>query len=96
MSTTFEKKQIVSSTELIRSFGKYLEDDLEDHDIFVFKRNIPEAVLVTYERYEEMKKQLEELKELFEHIAIYDIVNERKDSPVKKVDVDELKKKHAL
>lgn len=96
MSTTFEKKQIVSSTELIRSFGKYLEDDLEDHDIFVFKRNIPEAVLVTYERYEDMKKQLEELKELIEHIAIYDIVKKRKDSPVIKIPLDEIKKKYDL
>ena len=96
MSITFEKKQIVSSTELIRSFGKYLKSEVGDHDIFIFKRNTPEAVLVAYERYEKMKNQLEELKDLLEHVAIYEIVEQRKKSSVKKISLNHLKKKYDL
>jgi len=96
MSTTFEKKQIVSSTELVRSFSKYVEEDLDDHDIFIFKRNIPEAVLVAYQRYEEMEKEIEELKEMLEHMAIYDIVESRKDSPEKELSIEKLRKKYDL
>lgn len=96
MGITFDKKQIVSSTELMRSFGKYLEGELYDHDIFIFKRNTPEAVLVTYQRYEEMKSQLEELKELLEHLAIHEIVETRKESPDREIHLDKLKTKYGL
>ena len=96
MGITFEKKQIVSSTELIRSFRKYLEEEVGDHDIFIFKHNTPEAVLVAYERYENMKNQLEELKDLLEHVAIYEIVEQRKKSPAKKISLDHLEKKYDL
>ncbi|MFH1504668.1 MAG: hypothetical protein ABIH08_04715 [Candidatus Omnitrophota bacterium] len=95
MSVTFDKKQIVSSTELVRSFKKY-EDEVSLHDIFIFKRNCPEAVLLSYSRYEKMKNQLDELKELFEHVAIYDMAQQRKKSPVKKVCLNKLKKKYGL
>lgn len=95
MSITFDKKQIVSSTELVRSFKKY-EDELSSHDIFIFKRNHPEAVLLSYSRYESMKNQLDELKELSEYIIIHDMVQQRKDSLVKKVSLDKLKKKYDL
>lgn len=96
MGITFDKKQIVSSTELMRSFGKYLEGELYDHDIFIFKRNTPAAVLVTYQRYEEMKSQLEELKELLEHLAIHEMVETRKESPDQEIHLDKLKTKYGL
>ncbi|MDI6793563.1 MAG: type II toxin-antitoxin system prevent-host-death family antitoxin [bacterium] len=96
MAITFDKKQIVSTTELISSFGEYLERDLYDHDIFIFNRNTPEAVLVTYERYEQMKNQLEELRDLLEHVAIYGIVEQRKTSLEKKISLEELKKEYGL
>lgn len=96
MGITFNKNQIVSSTELMRSFGKYLEGALYDHDIFIFKRNTPEAVLVTYKRYEEMKTHLEELEELLEHAAIHAIVERRKASPEERISPQELEKKYGL
>jgi len=95
MSVTFDKKQIVSSTELVRAFKKY-EDEVSLHDIFIFKRNCPEAVLLSYSRYEKIKNQLDEFKELFEHIAIYDMTQQRRNSPVKKISPDKLKKKYGL
>lgn len=96
MSTTFEKKHIVSSTDLVRKFSQYIEKDLLDHNLFVFKRNVPEAVIVSYERFEEMENALEEMRELLEHIAIYKTVQDRKDSPEKEVSVEELRKKYGL
>lgn len=96
MSIKFEKSQIVSSTDLIRSFGTYLKTDLCDHDIFIFKRNSPEAVLIAYNRYEKMKNQLVELKDLLEHLAIYDMVQKRKASPEKKLSLDKLQEKYGL
>lgn len=95
MSVTFDKKQIVSSTELVRAFRKY-EDEVSLHDIFIFKRNHPEAVLLSYGRYERMKNQLDELKELFEHTAVYNMARQRKGSPVKKISPAELKNKYGL
>ena len=96
MSITFDKKQIVSSTELVRSFAKYVEQDLSDHDIFIFKHNMPEAVLVTYERYEQLIEQLDELKDLLEHIAIHEIVEQRKDSREEEISLEKLPKRYGL
>ena len=95
MVTTFEKKQIVSSTELVRSFKKY-EDEHPLGDIFIFKRNAPEAVLMDYSRYEKIKQKLEELEELLEHITIYEMAQQRKSSPAKKVSLEKLKKQYGL
>lgn len=95
MSAVFDKKQIVSSTELVRSFRKY-EDEVCLHDIFIFKRNAPEAVLIAYTRYEQMKKELEEFKSLLEHVHIYEIIERRKDSPEKKISIENLQKKYGV
>ena len=96
MSTTFEKKQIVSSTDLVRFFAKYVERDLEDHDLFIFKRNQPEAVLVSYDRYEKLEKELEKLREILEHLMIYEMVQERKDGEEEEISIEELQKKYGL
>lgn len=96
MSITVDKKQIVSSTEIVRSFAKYVGQTLQDHDIFIFRRNMPEAVLVAYDRYEQLLKQLEELKELLEHVAIYEIVEQRKGSPEKELSLEKLQKRYGL
>lgn len=95
MATTFDKKQIVSTTELVRSFKKY-EQGVALHDIFIFKHNAPEAVLVAYERYEQIKQQLEELKELLEQVCISKIVEQRKNSPEEDICLEKLQKKYGL
>lgn len=40
-----------------------------------------------------MIRQLDELKELFEHIAIYELVEKRKASPEEELDLKKLQKK---
>ena len=95
MSTTFEKKQIISSTELVRSFKKY-ENELPLHDIFIFKRNSPEAVLMDYARYEKIQQKLENLEELLEHIAAYEVIQRRKTSPASKISLEKLQERYGL
>ena len=95
MIATFEKKQIISSTELVRSFKKY-ENELPLRDIFIFKRNAPEAVLMDYSRYEKIKERLEELEGLLEHIAIYETVQQRKSSPAKKLSLGRLQERYGV
>ncbi len=95
MSVTFEKKQIVSSTELVRSFKKY-EGELSLGDIFIFKRNAPEAVLMDYARYEKIKQKLEDLEGLLEHMTVYDMVQKRKASPAKKLSLEKLQEQYGL
>ncbi|VAX36357.1 hypothetical protein MNBD_UNCLBAC01-1008 [hydrothermal vent metagenome] len=96
MPIVLEKNQIVSSTEVVRSFSRYVEKDLNDHDVFIFKRNAPEAVLVSYERYEKMKEELEELEELREHMGIFEIVERRKKGSYKKISLKKLQEKYDL
>ncbi len=95
MIATFEKKQIISSTDLVRSFKKY-ENALPSRDIFIFKRNAPEAVLMDYSRYEKIKERLAEMEELLEHIAIYETVQQRKSSPAKKLSLGKLQERYGL
>ena len=96
MSLMFNKNQIVSSTDLVRSFSRYLEKDLNEHDILIFKHNAPEAVLIAYNRYEQLIEKFDKLKDLFEHIAIYEIIEKRKDSPEKEISIEKLEKEYGL
>lgn len=97
MPVVFRKNQIVGSAELVRHFKKYMkEDEIGDHDIFIFKHNEPEAVLVDYQRYEEMKEQLGELNNLLEQVEIYIMVEKRKTSSTKQFSLETLKKKYGL
>ncbi|MFH1856650.1 MAG: type II toxin-antitoxin system prevent-host-death family antitoxin [Candidatus Omnitrophota bacterium] len=95
MGTIFDRKQIVSRTELVRAFKKY-EDAVSSHDIFIFKHNAPEAVLMDYKRYEQMKEQLEELTELLEHLHLYELIEQRKTGSEKKVSIEKLRDKYGL
>lgn len=95
MSATFEKRQIISSTELVRAFKKY-ESELPLHDIFIFKRNAPEAVLMDYARYEKIKQKMEELEEALEYMSIYEMIHQRKASPTKTISLEKLQLKYGL
>lgn len=97
MSVVFSKDQIVSSSEIVRHFTKYMKsEEIGDHDIFIFKRNEPEAVLVDYHRYEKMTEKLEELENLLEHVETYVMVETRKKSKTKKVSTKKLRETYGL
>jgi hypothetical protein len=96
MSVTFEKDQIVSATDLIRAFPRYVEKELPAHDLFIFKRNMPEAVLVSYARYEKLIEELRQLQELVEQKSIYATVKKRVGSKEKALHLNEAKVKYGL
>lgn len=90
MSTTIEKDKIVSSTDLVRSMSKYMDKTLKKHELFIFRRNHPEAVLMAFARYEEMEKELKDLREMLEHMMIYNIVKQREDSEEEEISIEDL------
>lgn len=95
MGFAMEKEQMVSATELSRAFSKYL-DEAEEQDVVILKHNRPVAVLVDFERYEKLREQNEELRELLEHIAIYRMVKERAGSPKEEIQLDALVKAYGV
>ena len=95
MGLQISKEQMVSTTELARAFGKYL-DEAEEQDLVILKRNRPVAVLVDFKRYEKLREQNEDLLELFEHIEIYQMVKERERSSEEEVSLEALAKAYGL
>ena len=72
------------------------DDEIGEHDIFIFKRNEPEAVLIDYKRYEKMNEKLEELENLLDHVEICRMVEKRKKGKIKQVSVEKLRDKYGL
>jgi prevent-host-death family protein len=95
MGFGIEGEQMVSATELSRSFGRYL-DVAEARDVVILKHNRPVAVLMDFERYEQLRKQNEELLELMEHMAIYRLVREREGSAEEELVLKTLAAKYGL
>jgi len=95
MSLQISKEQMVSTTELARAFSKYL-DETEEQDLVILKHNRPVAVLVDFERYEKLREQNEELLELLEHIAIYQMVKEREKSPEEEISLEALTRAYGV
>lgn len=95
MGLQIEKEQMVSATELARAFGKYL-DEAEEQDVVVLKHSRPVAVLMDFARYEKLREQNEELRELLEHIAIYRLVKEREGSPEEEISLEVLAEQYGL
>ncbi|MCI2430328.1 type II toxin-antitoxin system prevent-host-death family antitoxin [Candidatus Acetothermia bacterium] len=88
-------QQMVSATELARAFGKYL-DETEEQDVVVLKHSRPVAVLMDFTRYEKLREQNEELRELLEHIAVYRLVKERERSPEEEISLEALTKAYGI
>ncbi|OGF55266.1 MAG: hypothetical protein A2Z21_09300 [Candidatus Fraserbacteria bacterium RBG_16_55_9] len=95
MGLQMSKEQMVSITDLVRAFGKYL-DEAADQDLVILKHNRPVAVLVDFERYEKLREQREELLELREHLEIYQMVKEREGSPVEEISLEALSKAYDI
>jgi len=95
MSLQMSKEQMISITDLVRAFGKYL-DEAAEQDLVILKHNRPVAVLVDFERYEKSREQHEELLDLLEHLEIYQMVKERQGSPEEEVSLEALAKAYGL
>ncbi len=76
----YKKTELMSSTEIVRNFSSIL-DSITKHEkdkIAVMRKNKLEAVILSVEEYERIYK----LMELFEHIQIFQTVEQRKDTPL--------------
>jgi len=74
---TLTKDEIVSSSKASKNFGQLLNRlrSGETEKIIISKNNELEAVMITFEEYEEMKQ----FSELLEHLEISRIIESRKD-----------------
>jgi len=86
---TYKKTELISSTEIVRNFSSIL-DSITKHEkdkIAVMRKNKLEAIIISVEEYE----KIYEFKELFEHIQIYQTIEQRKDTPLNEyIDFDQL------
>ena len=75
---TLTKDEIISSSKASKNFGKILDrlKSGENDKIIISKNNELEAVIITFQEYEEMKQ----VSELLEHLEISRIIETRKDS----------------
>ncbi len=86
---TYKKTELMSSTEIVRNFSSMLDSitKKEKDKIAVMRKNKLEAVIISVEEYE----RIYELLELFEHIQIYQAVEQRKDTPLNEyIDLNQL------
>ncbi len=76
---TYARDEIVSASDVARSFSKILKDltSYTKDKVAISKNNKLEAVIVPIEEYERMQEALD----MAEHIEIYNIVKEREKTP---------------
>ena len=70
----FSKDQIVGITELQRNAGA-VASKAKKNDIFVMKNNVPNVVLIDFDRYEKLVEKAEQAE-------IFEMMQERKKNPV--------------
>lgn len=77
MSLSISSDRMVTSSEIGRHFGEFL-GRVGEGELIVFRHGRPEAVLVDFKRYEALHKELEELRELVDHLNLYLEIQERR------------------
>lgn len=95
----YAQNELFSITDVSKQIGSAV-NSIKEHTlekIGILKNNKLEAVIISTEEYERLK-EIEEEMELAEHIEIYNIVQERRNSPssayismedmAKKLDID--------
>ena len=79
----YAQNELFSITDFTKQIGSVVKS-IKEHSlekIGILKNNKLEAVVISTEEYERLK-ELEAMVELAEHTQIYDIVQERKDTPL--------------
>ena len=76
---TFARNEIVSSSQFVRNFASFLQRMTKSNDekIAIVKNNQMQAVMIPIDEYE----RLTTLAEKAEQKAIFDTIQERKDTP---------------
>jgi len=71
-------EEIVSSTEIIKNYTDCRKKTKELGKTFIFKNNVPDMVLMDINEYESVYQKVYDFIEEAEHIAIYNMIEERK------------------
>lgn len=91
----YAKNELFSITDFTKQIGSVVSS-IKEHSlekIGILKNNRLEAVVISTDEYERLK-EYEERFELSEHIGIYNIVQERKDTPLSEyVSAEDMAKK---
>ncbi|MCS7274241.1 MAG: type II toxin-antitoxin system Phd/YefM family antitoxin [Candidatus Bipolaricaulota bacterium] len=61
--------RVVRSSEVSRHFGELL-DKLDQGELIVLRHGRPEAVIVDFQRYEQLHQELKELRALVDHLHL--------------------------
>lgn len=66
-------KNIISSTDITKSYKDCREKAKRNGKTIIFKNNKPDMVLMDFDKYEELNAIIEEV----EHMEIYELIQER-------------------
>ena len=77
MSLRIKSDRMVTSSEVGRHFGESL-DRLKGSELIVLRHGRPTAAIVDFDRYEELHQELQELRDLVNHLNISLEIQERK------------------
>ncbi len=81
MSLNIKADRMVTSSEMGRHFGEFL-DRVKEGELVVLRHGKPEAILVDFKDYEAFLTEQEELRELVDHLNLYLEIQERKSDKV--------------
>jgi len=91
----YAQNELFSITDFTKQIGSVV-NSIKEHSrqkIGILKNNKLEAVVISTDEYERLK-EIEERVELAEHIEIYNIVQERKDTPLSEyISMEDMAKK---
>ena len=77
MSLSIESDRMITSSEVGRHFGKSL-DRIKGSELVVLRHGRPAAVIVDFKRYEKLHQELQELRDLVDHLNLSLEIQERK------------------
>lgn len=69
MGLSIASNRMVTSSEVSRHFGEFL-DRLDEGEWIVLRHGRPHAVIVDFQRYEQLLQELKELRELVDHLNL--------------------------
>jgi len=80
--TGYTRDELMSSSQVVRNFSSILDSikNKEKTKIAIMRKNKLEAVILSIDEYERIR----EIMDLFEHLQIYNTVEQRKKIPLEK------------
>ena len=87
MSVEIIKEHVLSTTEARKNLSRYLSEATK-HPWFIFKNATPRAVILDIDDYEALKKRIDELEELLDHVILAKELEARRTAPGEEEEID--------